>query len=85
MVQRKTEALQAGYNAVRLGRLQHLHQAGIHDVDGDADGHRFAMLELEVGHLLEHVRGPVAKIQRSRFSQLKRIVASHDVPSVEFR
>ena len=86
------EMRRVGGEADALNELQHtlasvgiqnaLH-AGVNEIHGHADGHGLAVRHGEFGNLLQLVGGPVAEIQRTGGTKLKRITAGGDVLDVQ--
>ena len=64
--QLKSETLQKFQDATGIGLRKQPPEAGIGDVEGDADGHGLAVTQPVFGQLLQLVRGPVAEVERPR-------------------
>src|SRR3989442_12058415 len=82
-IQLEAERLQQLEDPFRGSRRQKTGFARIKGVQGDTDGHRFAVADFVFGKLLELMRRPMAEIQRAGGAELERIARSDDMVQVQ--
>ena len=83
--QRESQSLEQSQDAIAVRRRQVAQVASINAVQRNAHRHGLAVPDAILRDLLQLVRRPVAKIQRSRATHLERIAASRDVVHVQLR
>ena len=64
--------------------IDEAHQARVNDIKRDAHGNSFAVADLELGKLLEFVRGPMAEVERARGAEFKRVAGGRNVIKMQF-
>src|ERR1041385_2647674 len=82
-VQLETKRLQQIEHLFRGSGFEKTQLARINRVERDTDGHGFAVANLVFRELLEFMRGPVAKVQRPRGAELKRVARGCEVVQVQ--